>query len=64
MKLNLNWPVNGARASTFMPVSVGVEIADNFDATSTTRTCYELTQVGYSHLKQARTTSAKAIIIT
>ena len=57
LKLNLNWPVNGARASTFMPVSVGVEIADNFDATSTTRTCYELTQVGYSHLKQARTTS-------
>eukprot|EP00943_MAST-04B_sp_MAST-4B-sp1_P009251 g9251.t1 len=54
VSLNVQWPVNGARASRAeMPINIGVEVNTALDAEPTLKTCYEITEVGYGHLKRA-----------
>ena len=43
VRLNLQWPVNGARASRAeMPISIGVEVSTALGAEPTLKTCFEM----------------------
>ena len=61
LKIKLEWPLHGARATRHtMPVLVNLEVG-KVQAPQTTKLCYELTHVGNSHLSNAQNASCYSL---